>query len=581
MRRITWPLVTCLIVLALVLASCSTAEDEPAAPAADEPTTAAPGKPMPEYGGTLIVQRWTIDAASWDPADCIWSMAGFARHFENLLMGDRYKGPRGTDEFGFKPWEAIPNSVLTGALAESWEISSDPLQIVFHMRQGVMWNPRRTSVMEPREVTAYDAEFALKRYRDTPKSSPARLEWVDSIEAIDKYTLVLSLNKFHGNWSYLLAWGWSTMIYPPELVDAGITDWQNAVGTGPWMIEDYVSGSSLTYTRNPTYWDKEIIDGVAYDIPFADKLLTPIVVDESTRVAALRTGKVDIDYSVTWRFKDSLQETNPDLQFFTVPGTGVLMTAMRTDQIPFDSLLVRRAMNLAVDQQAVLDSQYGGLGNLLNFPLYADFPESVRTPLEKLPAETRELFGYDPDKAKALLVEAGYPDGFKTKLVVRNYPEDMDIVSMYVAYWAAIDVEVELVPMEYAAVQGQMKSKEFVGMLATGKGTAATPFATLRAVGLTGQWWNPAAFSDAWYDETYELAKETIDQVDQDKLIKELTDYFLSQAPYIPGPGGTEYRAAQPWVHNWFGEATYGYINTSQPLATAWLDLAMKQAEGQ
>jgi peptide/nickel transport system substrate-binding protein len=560
--------------LALVLSACQPAAED------GDGTEKEPPPPddmvTPEYGGTLIVQRWTIDAASWDPADCLWSMGGFGRHFEHLLRGDRYKGPRGTNEFGFTPWEAIPNSMLTGAIAESYEITTDPLQIIFHIRPGIMWNVRNSAVMEPREVTAHDAEFALKRYRDTPKSSPARLEWVDSIEAIDDSTLVLSLNTFHGNWSYLTAWGWSTMIYPPELVDADITDWKNAVGTGPWMIEDYISGSSLTYVKNPTYWDKEIIDGVSYDIPFADKLLTPIVVDESTRVAALRTGKVDIDYSVTWRFRDSLQETNPDLIFHTVTGTGVLMTAMRVDQEPFDDIRVRRAMNLAVDNQAVLDSQYGGTGNVLNFPLYADFPENIRTPLEKLPAETRELFEYHPDKAKELLAEAGYPNGFKTKVAVRNYPTDMDIVTMYAAYWADIGVEVELDPMEYAALQGVMKSKEFEGMLAVGKGTAATPFATLRAVGLTGQWWNPAAFSDTWFDDTYDVAKTTIDQADQDKIIKELAEYFLAEAPYVPGPGGTEYRVAQPWVHNFWGEATYDYIDISGPMATVLLDLAMK-----
>lgn len=111
----------------------------------------------PKYGGTLIVlSQYGVTPYAWDPADCDWYQCHICGPvYENLMMGDIYKGPRGTNEFDFSHPEWIPDEFLTGQLAESWELVA-PNKIVWHMRKGVQWTGK-TGVMAAREVTAQDA----------------------------------------------------------------------------------------------------------------------------------------------------------------------------------------------------------------------------------------------------------------------------------------------------------------------------------------------------------------------------------------------------------------------------------------
>jgi len=360
----------------------------------------------PQYGGTLrfLDMAPALNPLSWDNADWVWKHGhdtGF--YMEHLIMGDLQKGPRGTNEYAFHASAWIPPEVQRGELLESWEVKKNPLRIVFHLRKGVYWQ-EKPGVMKSREFVADDVVYSMTRLKNARKAIPLYMDFIDRWEVLDKHTLVMHMKEWCANWFYRMAWGYYDGIQAPEQEKApgGPRKWQNACGTGPYMITDYKEGHSQTYTKNLKYWDSEVIDGKKYKLPFTDKVVMMIIKDEATQLAALRTGKVDLMLNINWKYVENLKKTNPQLQWSRRLTTGGYMVALRMDTKPFDDIRVRRALNMAVNMKEIVDSFYGGNAEMVNYPFPKSFT-SVYTPLEKLPPTARELFTYNPEKAKKLL----------------------------------------------------------------------------------------------------------------------------------------------------------------------------------
>jgi len=590
-RRIVWLIVSGLLVLALVLASCGPAEveeeeivpieeeEEEVVPVEEEEEeVVVPGKEEPIYGGTMTVLWFHagLEPATWDPADCNWIVDPFTSpYMEKLVDGDFEKyGPRGTNEYAFNDYEYIPAKYLKGVLAESWEMPDDTTYI-FHIRKGVYWQDR-PGVMSAREVTAEDIAFAKNRLYQSPRC-PGYYDNVEGATALDKYTVEIKLKKYDTNWVMSGAWGYFQGLYPPEAVDAGLGDWRNAVGTGPFILADYVSGASLTWERNPAYWGTTTVNGKEYKVPFVDRMVWPIIVDESTRLAALRTGKCDMNQAVSWRDEEGLAESNPELILHRWIATTGSVYACRYDVEPFADLRIRRALNMAIDRQAIIDSLYGGNAVMLSFPFSSEWPTDLFTPMEELPEAAQELFTYNPEKAKQLMAEAGYPDGFKAEIVCTS--GWVDGVSLVADYWSELGIELELNVVEYGVYYSVMRGKTHKHMYAMSKG-CGDPFAVLNVIGCPGQYWNPAMFDDPYYTETYEQAEAEPDSVEAKKLLKHLNAYILEKAPYVIMPTGYVYSYAFPWVKNWYGETTNSTRAPGAILATLWIDEKLRKEMG-
>ena len=127
--------------------------------------------------------------------------------------------------------------------------------------------------------------------------------------------MVFQFKEFNAEWDYRFGWGYYSAIVPKEVVDAGAGNWKNANGTGPFMLTDFVSGNSNTYTKNPIYWDKEKINGTEYKLPFIDKVVYRTIKDEATQMTALRTGKLDILEAIRWQNVDELKKNAPHLKW--------------------------------------------------------------------------------------------------------------------------------------------------------------------------------------------------------------------------------------------------------------------------
>jgi peptide/nickel transport system substrate-binding protein len=546
---------------------------------------AAPKTETPQYGGTftLLEMYPAVNPISWDNVNWVWKHGydtGF--YIEHLMMGDLQKGPRGTKQYDFLENSWIPIQFVRGELLEKWEVKKKPLQVIFQLRKGVMWQ-EKPGVMKARELVAADVIYSMNRLMTSPRKVPEYLDFIDRWEVVDKYTFIMHMKEWVGDWDYRMGWGFYEGIQAPEQEKApgGANKWENACGTGPYMLTDYKEGHSQTYTKNPKYWDSEIIGGMKYQLPFTDKVVMMLIKDEATQIASLRTGKVDLMMAVNWKYFDDLIKTNPQLKWKRVLYGVNQSMAMRMDTKPFDDIRVRRAMNLAINKKEIIDNFFKGNAVLHAYPFPSNFTE-IYTPVEKLPPSARELFTYNPEKAKKLLAEAGYPHGFSFKAqIATGNQSELDLAAMVVSYLDRIGVKLELEPMDYASWLSRMVKKTHSAGLFFNNGPGG-PLSGIRKNFLTGQTWNPHMMSDPYMDKTWQevSGNPNLSAKEANEKLKNLVDYAISQAPAIILPQPYYYVMWWPWVKNYYGEKRVGCQRSAPIFARVWIDQEMKKKMG-
>ncbi|GAI76427.1 unnamed protein product, partial [marine sediment metagenome] len=192
------------------------------------------------------------------------------------------------------------------------------------------------------------------------------------------------------------------VVSPPEVEIAGADRWANQVGTGPWIFEEYVIGSHMSFTRNPNYWDTTTIDGVEYQLPFIDRVVVAIILDMSTELAALQTGKIDYTIRSLPAHWDMMDRTTPELEYSTYFGTvnsGNIW--LRCDEPPFDDINVRRAMTIGTDVRKFMRLALASETPIPWWPVHPGNP--ARIPLKELPADIQILYDYNPDTPPTII----------------------------------------------------------------------------------------------------------------------------------------------------------------------------------
>ncbi|MBN1381333.1 MAG: ABC transporter substrate-binding protein [Deltaproteobacteria bacterium] len=537
-----------------------------------------------KYGGTLTFfdQVCMVNPMSWDNADWNWKHGYDTGYFiEHLLMGDLQKGPRGTNQFDFGGTGSyIPEEVLRGELVERWEVVKNPMSVVFHLRKGVMWQ-EKPGIMKAREFVASDVVYSMTRLLESPKAKVNRaMDFIDHWEAKDKYTVIMHMKEWNTDWGLAIGWGFYDGVQAPEQEKAqgGPGKWQSACGTGPFMLTEYKFGHSTIYMKNPIYWDSEEIDGKSYKLPFVDKVISMLSRDEAARLAALRTGRVDMMLHLNERQHQDLKKTTPDLKWAKHVSAGYGMIGFRMDRKPFNDIRVRRALNMAIDRQTIVKVRNGG--ELLHFP-FPKYFKNIYTPLDQLPATAKELFEYNPEKAKKLLTEAGYPNGFSFKCQYNGSSTEMiDYLSMIVAYLAEINVKMELNVMAYVAGLSRMTKKGHDEAIYV----PIDHGPPLQIIGkLTkGHPWNFCIMNDDYVNETHKKLSTDANftSKQRDVELKKLGVYLVEQSPGIMLPAEHNYAAWWPWVKNYNGERRVGAHRVAPIIARIWIDEDLKKKMG-
>jgi peptide/nickel transport system substrate-binding protein len=591
-KKIIWLLLSWLVVAALVLTSCAKEEvveeeeeeeeEEEAVVEEEEEEEVVPPVGKPIYGGKVIHYLWGGEPTKADHAVDGWpAMMYTGPVIEHLIRGDFEKyGPRGTGEhsFGADWW---PVEYNRGCVAESWEITPDRDKLIFHIRPGIIWAAYgKEHVMEPRELTAEDVAWSLNRAIDGPQMAGwPKVEaggWIDAIYAEDD-TVVVETSTFVPSMIELrhLTGGWTTGIYAPEVVAAGASDWDNLVGTGPFMFKEYVTGSYISYTRNPHYWDTTTINGVEYEIPFIDELVYPVIPDESTLISALRTGVIDVWFSIPVLYGDTLAQTSPELIQSYSSFMRTQAIAMRCDRPPFDKLEVRRAMMIALDQRAFARATHVPF-YIPDWPVHSSVV-GVFTPLDERPAHIQELYDYDPVKARQILADVGYPDGFMGGEIILTEIDAIDLATMAIAYWADIGVEVTMKVMEPGAFEAAVDAGDYDLL-------RVKPEQEMTRLVLEDLFTpdNVAFYDNPEFTALFLEAQEIRDEVERNAIFKELALIAHDSVAYIPIRTGFAdvIIAWWPWLRNYYGESTTQCWNPTYAMATLWIDQELKAELG-
>ena len=538
----------------------------------------------PQYGGTITFLDGYGAAqqpTSWHQgAGSSWVASIYVEPmYQTLLANDlTVKGPCGTGASGFYHSAGEVLEVMKGQLAERWEIP-DPKTLIWHLRRGIMWSGK-PGVMESRELVAEDVVESYKlgwqRYPDWGTT-----KGVESMTAKDRYTVVLKHKKLPKEWEiYFGIAPWlGNIIVPAEVGDEAMKDWKTHVGlgTGPFHLQDVVEGSYVSYVRNPNYWDSFIFNDKKYEIPFIDRLVKTVIKDKSSQVAALRTGKIDVFDALEKKFVDSVKRSAPEIKMIERVAERAWRMGMRLDKKPFDDLRVRRAISMAIDRDAFINAIQGGKGEILNGEIHSGHSETYYTPLEKMPKEVRENFEYNPERARQLLAEAGYPNGFETTIQARAHEPDRDVVSFLVANWKDIGIDVKIDLLESAVFNGLLNKNEHAPLTFSANSVLA-PGATLYSYAVDeSNAYHVAVVDDLEINEVYDKWEHTLDNVEANKILKGLNVLWHKKAyvAYLPTPYVSV--AYWPWVENYAGE-----VNESQAFSVggifgrAWINSDLK-----
>jgi peptide/nickel transport system substrate-binding protein len=252
---------------------------------------------------------------------------------------------------------------------------------------------------------------------------------------------------------------------------------------------------------------------------------------------------------------------------------------MRVDTKPFDDIRVRRALNMAVNKQEIVSAYYNGNAQLFGYPMHPDYIGYFE-PLEAMPEAVKELFVYNPAKAKKLLAEAGYPNGFSFKVQVCSCsPDHMDLLPLVVAYLEKVGVKAEIQPMEYGAFLSAMTSRKLAPGYFMNRGHS-NPTTSIRSSFTTGQQWNPSGWSDPGFDKAMDAVYAERDEGKRQAMLKALTRDILEKAPYLWLPTPYVYSAWWPWVRNYNGELRAGAVRPGPIYARIWLDQELKKKMG-
>ena len=309
------------------------------------------------------------------------------------------------------------NSKIVPSLAESWDISDDGLEYTFHLRQGVKFHNGNDFTAEDVAYTFHrmltveggvNTEF-IDQIKGADELLAGETDTLEGVEVVDDYTIKVTLKEpFAGFLASISSPGVS--IYDSEATEAAGDqfgmDPAVTVGTGPFEFSSWSFNNQLVLTRNEDYWKG------ASGLP---GVVIKIIPDTETQSMMFESGELDIlDLDYAADSVDRITETYPD-QIVQGPRVGIVYFTMNFNKEPFQDVRVRKAVQMSIDRQAILDALYGGRGQVEQ----GIFPHGL---IGFNPDQ--EEIKYDPEAAKALLAEAGYADGFDMEIAADSSASD-------------------------------------------------------------------------------------------------------------------------------------------------------------
>ncbi len=517
--------------LALWVVGCA-APAAPGAPAAQPPSApeaagpeeaAAPAQPPTGPTGELRVALSTMPNSIYMPRAAERNAANAASQlYDSLVWVD--------DEGNLVP-----------ALATEWEVSEDGTEYIFRLRQGVTFHNG-----EPFNADA--VVFSWEMGKDPENEYAYIWEMADSVEKIDDYTVRITTPEPNALFLRFMAYNW--MMVPPQYFqEVGVEGFeQHPIGTGPFKFVEWKRGDRIVYEANEDYWREEM--------PKVKTLIFRPIPESSTRVAAARTGEVHIAQRLSAEEAQTLEDA-ANVRILSYPVDRVYYIAFNNlttgKGMPTEDVRVRLAMNYAVDRQAIVDALFDGKARLSTgfiTPANLGFDESL------------EPYPYDPDRARELLAEAGYPDGFSIGMACPTgaYTNFEQVCEAVAGYLGDVGIQVDLEFMESGQYWDLEANKELPPLFGD-SWSSALGEAYNRLLGALGGW--DATYS-SWYDEKIgeylDQIIVTIDDEARAQLYRELQRYMYENPPFIYLYEPWAFEAVNVAVHDYRPRAAEQYF---------------------
>lgn len=513
------------LTFSIVLTGCSPSEpaDEPSEEAeasedaeAEKEDEEVKEEPKEEKKKTLVFAR-SGDAVGLDPANVTdgESIYVTGNILDTLLMYEK------------------DNTAVTEGLATDWETTDEENKVwELTLREGVKFH-------DGTDFNADAVVFNFKRWMNKDNEyrfAGENYEYysymfggfpgnIESVEAVEDYKVKITLKEPSAPFLNNIAMAPFAIMSPTAIKKHKEDIFKNPVGTGPFEFVEWVKNDKIVLKKNENYWGKG---------PKLDELVFRAIPDNSARLLELQSGSVDMMIGVS---PDDAQIVKDDenLDLYLRPSMNVGYLALNMEKEPFDDVKVRKAFNHAVNKQAIIDAFYGGLAEPAKNPV----PPSLWGYNDEI-----EPYEYNPEKAKELLAEAGYPDGFETTLwampVSRPYmPQPKEISTALQQQLAAIGVKAEIVTMDWGTYLDKTGNGEHDTALLGWTGDNGDPDNFVYVLLDKDNAKAPGAGNISFYksDELHDLLVKAQQDPNKDKRIeyyKKAQEIIHADAPWVP-----------------------------------------------
>lgn len=399
---------------------------------------------------------------------------------------------------------------IVGDLAESWK-APDSNTWIFNLKRGVKFH-------NGEEFTANDVKFTIERLLDPKTLSPRAwlLGEVSKVNVVDKYTVELKTKEpFSPLLSNLCRYELS-MLNEKAVKAKGEDYAKSPVGTGPFVFEEHHYGDKVILSKFNDYFEGPA--GV-------DKIIYRAIPEDATRVVELESGGVDIIYNLPPQEFKRLSNNN-NIKIVEVVGQSTLYMGFNAQVKPFDNKKIRQALNYAVNKEAIVEAVFFGMAE----PSYGPISPSIWGFDKSLP----HAYPYNPEKAKKLLAEAGYPDGFECIIWTDPRTERKSVSEIVQAFLAEVGVKANIEIMEWSKFLSETTNGAdgmfILGYTGTGDADGGLyPRFHSNYFGSS----NRHRWGTDKLDELLKKGRTTVDTEERKQVYKEIQSYILENAPDI------------------------------------------------
>lgn len=439
---------------------------------------------------TDIIIGLESDAESFDPhlVNDDSSARGFCMIYETLVKQDE-------------------NLDIQPSLAESWQYNGEK-ELIFNLRKGVKFH-------NGEELKASDVKFSLDRAASSP-GVKSYFKSIESVDILDDYSVSVKLSQPYAELINNLAMTPASIVSEKAVTESGDDFGTNPVGTGPMKLTSWERNSHFILERNDDYWG---------GTPEATSITFKIMPENSMRNMSLKGGYLDFSYYVQ-PTNVKANSTNRRLKMESKLMPNVTYIAFNTKNKPFDNVKVRQALSMAADKESMVTVVLEGQGEKANTML----------PSDALGADTElELYPYNMENAQRLMAQAGYPDGFSTKIYVSG-DDNSRACQILQSDWAKLGVELEIELVEMMKTLDYANSG-YSDLCIMTSGVAGNSDLTL--YNLFHSMSDPAAGNKSFYsnsgvDALLDKARAEYDSEKRGEIYKQAQRLILEDAPVLP-----------------------------------------------